>query len=253
MASAEGQAAASKVRKQFIPLENNPEVMSSLLYNLGMSRALAFHDVFSIDSPDLLAILPRPVYALLLVFPVSDAYEKARVSEDGSKEDYSGSGSEEKVMWFKQTIGNACGLIGLLHAAANGVPGEHLEPASALHELLRSAVPLLPGPRAELLESSPNLEAAHETAAKAGDTEAPAADTNIDLHYVCFVKGTDGHLYELDGRRKGPLDRGPVKDGDDVLAEEVLERSVRRFMKVEQDNGGEEMRFSLIALAPADD
>ena len=100
--------------------ENNPEVMSSLMHQLGLSKSVGFHDVYSIDDPDLLAFVPRPVYALLLVFPVSETYEKFRAQEDQGKPPYDGSGPNEEVMWFKQTIGNACGLIGLLHGASNG-------------------------------------------------------------------------------------------------------------------------------------
>jgi ubiquitin carboxyl-terminal hydrolase L3 len=94
--------------------------MTSLVHNLGLSKKLAFHDVYSIDDPDLLAFVPRPAYALLLVFPVNAAYTSARQKEDASKEEYGGKGREEPVVWFKQTIRNACGLIGLLHGVANG-------------------------------------------------------------------------------------------------------------------------------------
>ena len=95
--------------------------MSSLLHQLGMSKSIGFHDVYSIDDPELLAFVPRPAYALLLVFPVNERYEKFRSQEDSGKPEYNGSGLEEEVMWFKQTIGNACGLIGLLHGASNGL------------------------------------------------------------------------------------------------------------------------------------
>ena len=107
-------------RKRFVPLENNPDVMNSLIHSLGLSTSLAFQDVFSIDDPELLEFVPRPAHALLLIFPVSPVYEKARQEEDASKSEYDGSGEGEKVLWFRQTIGNACGLIGLLHAVGNG-------------------------------------------------------------------------------------------------------------------------------------
>lgn len=101
--------------------ENNPEVMSSLVHKLGLSSQLSWHDVYSLDDQSLLAFVPRPAHALLLVFPVSTAYKKARHEEDESLQEYSGTGPEEEVLWFKQTIGNACGLMGLLHAACNGM------------------------------------------------------------------------------------------------------------------------------------
>ena len=101
--------------------ENNPEVMTSLVHKLGLSPELAWHDVYSLDDPSLLDFVPRPAHALLLVFPVSSAYNTAREEEDSSLPDYAGTGPEEEVLWFRQTIGNACGLMGILHATCNGM------------------------------------------------------------------------------------------------------------------------------------
>ena len=101
--------------------ENNPDVMTSLVHKLGLSSDLSWHDVYSLDDPSLLSFVPRPAHALLLVFPVSKTYETFRQEEDSTLPDYSGSGLSEEVLWFKQTIGNACGLMGLLHAVCNGM------------------------------------------------------------------------------------------------------------------------------------
>ena len=100
--------------------ENNPEVMTALVHKLGLSDSLSFHDVYSLDDPSLLAFVPRPVHALLLVFPVSKGYEAGRMAEDAPLPVYNGSGPDEEVLWFRQTIGNACGMMGLLHLACNG-------------------------------------------------------------------------------------------------------------------------------------
>lgn len=100
--------------------ENNPDVMTSLVHKMGMSESLSFHDVFSIDDPDLLSFVPRPANALLLVFPVSKTYLSHREEEDANLPLYDGKGPEEQVVWYKQTIGNACGMMGVLHAVSNG-------------------------------------------------------------------------------------------------------------------------------------
>ncbi|KAF2829268.1 cysteine proteinase [Ophiobolus disseminans] len=233
-------------KKRFIPLENNPEVMSSLVHKLGLSEKLAFHDVFSIDEPELLAFVPRPAHALLLVFPVSETYEKFRVQEDKDRSEYQGHGPEEEVVWYKQTIGNACGLIGLLHGVSN-------DPHSNLAKLLNDAIPLKPFERADLLYESEALETAHQAAASGGDTSAPAAEDNVDLHYVCFVKSQNNNLWELDGRRKGPLKRGELSPDEDVLSEKALDLGVRSFLKRESEAGGGDLRFSLITLAESFD
>jgi ubiquitin carboxyl-terminal hydrolase L3 len=100
--------------------------MTSLIHKLGLSPHLSFHDVFSIDDPDLLAFVPRPASALLLVFPVSKTYENHRVAEDADRAPYDGQGENEPVIWYKQTIGNSCGLMALLHAASNGSAREFI-------------------------------------------------------------------------------------------------------------------------------
>ena len=104
----------------FIPLEANPELMTKLVHKLGVSPALQLHDVFSLTDPDMLSFIPRPALALLLVFPVSATYESHRMAEDNTVTEYSGTGAHEPVLWWKQTIRNACGLMGLLHAVSNG-------------------------------------------------------------------------------------------------------------------------------------
>ncbi|KAL4735176.1 hypothetical protein BDV11DRAFT_39102 [Aspergillus similis] len=237
-----------KSNKAFVPLENNPEVMSQLVHQLGLSPSLGFTDVFSIDEPDLLALVPRPSQALLLVFPVSKSYESSRIAEDSSLPEYTGSGPNEPVMWFKQTIRNACGLIGLLHAVSNGEARKHILPGSDLENLLKEAEELDPIRRADLLYESKALESAHADAAKLGDTKAPGAEDDVDLHFVAFVKGEDGSLWELDGRRRGPLERGALGDEEDALSERALELGVRRFLDVEAKGGNPDLRFSLVSL-----
>jgi ubiquitin carboxyl-terminal hydrolase L3 len=95
------------------------------------------------------------------------------------------------------------------------------------------------------------LERAHQSAASEGQSNVPGAEDDIDLHYVCFVKDEKNHLWEMDGRRKGPLDRGVLQEDQDVLSEKALDLGVRRFLKREEETGGGELRFSLITLAPS--
>ena len=223
--------------------------MTSLVHKLGLSPNVGFHDVYSIDDPTLLEFVPRPAHALLLIFPVSDTYETFRREEDSGRSEYEGSGPDEEVIWYKQTIGNACGLIGLLHGVSNGPARGLIQQDSDLATLLKQAIPLKPVQRADLLYESQALEAAHQSAAATGDTAAPAAEDKSDLHYVCFVKSDKGHLWEMDGRRKGPLDRGQLDASEDVLSERALDLGVRSFLKREASVGGGDLRFSLIALA----
>lgn len=107
-----------------------------------------------------------------------------------------------------------------------------------------------PAERADLLHESEALESAHQSAATAGDTAAPSAQASIDLHFVCFTKSRANRLWELDGRRKGPIDRGLLSADEDLLSAKALELGVKSFLKREEAAGGGDMRFSLVALGP---
>lgn len=106
-------------RKHFLPLESNPEVFNELIRLLGASDEIAFEDVLSLEEPSL---LPRPTLAAILVLPTSPAYEEKKFAAEAALAEYSGSGIGEPVVWFRQTIHNACGLYAILHALSNIKP-----------------------------------------------------------------------------------------------------------------------------------
>lgn len=192
-------------RKTFVPLENNPKIFTALAHRLGLSPRLAFHDVYSIDDPDLLALVPRPVHALIFISPAS-VYHSVRASDAGSKTlTYDRSGDEEPVIWFKQTIGHSCGLLALIHSLANGSARSFVERDSLLDRLLAAATPLKPLPRADVLYQSKELEEAHMAFALQGDSVAPRSEEPNGYHFISFVNGKDGRLYELEGSWDGPI------------------------------------------------
>ena len=124
-------------------------------------------------------------------------------------------------------------------------------PSTPLSNLITEATPLSPPDRAKLLETSSDLAAAHASAASGGDTTAPSADDPIDLHFVAFVKSPENNLWELDGSRKGPLNRGKLPQGEDILGEKAIQLGPKRFLTREQNTPGGEMRFSILALGPS--
>ena len=226
-------------------------MFTALLHRLGVAPALGFYDVLSLDDPDLLAFVPRPCFALLATIP-SEAYHAARdVDPAIDMPVYDGSGPGEPVMWFRQTIGHACGSIGALHAVSNGGARAFIQRNSDLDKLLDAAVSLKPKERADLLYNSAELEAAHTAAAQMGDSEAPpASDPNYN-HFIAFVRADDGNLWELEGGVDGPINRGALGDGDDALSEKALQLGIRPFLERAKAAGKDTIQFSVVALAPA--
>jgi ubiquitin carboxyl-terminal hydrolase L3 len=219
--------------KVVIPLENNPEVFTKLIAALGVSPQLGFYDIYSLD-PELTSFIPRPVHSIIFIAP-SDVYYKLHGSSPNvAIEDitYNGSGEDVPVTWFPQTIGNSCGLMALIHCVGND-------------KLLKEAVPLKSAQRAEVLYNSIELEHAHMAAALKGDSHAPASEEGVGFHFLAFVKGKDGHLYELNGSWDGPLDHGLLPEGDDLMSEKALEMGVGKYIKLADGS----IEYSMVALA----
>jgi len=223
--------------------------MNKLSAKLGLSSELEFYDVYSLDEPELLAHIPRPALALLVIIPLTPAWDRARKAEDASKEPYAGSGPDEPVIWFKQTIGHACGSIGLLHSVFNGPAVNFIKPDSDLATIRSLAIPLDMTKRAEMLYNSEPFERAHKSVEFAGDSEADPTGEREGGHFVSFVK-SGGKLWELEGSRNGPLERGSLSDEEDVLSPRALEMGIKRIMELNAGEGGESLSFSCIALAP---
>jgi ubiquitin carboxyl-terminal hydrolase L3 len=228
--------------------ENNPDVMNQLAATLGLSSELEFYDVYFLDEPELLAHIPRPAMALLVIVPLTPAWDRSRKAEDADKETYTGSGPYEPVIWFKQTIGHACGSIGLLHSVINGPAVDFIKPDSDLAATRSQAIPLDMNKRAELLYNSAPFEAAHKSVEQAGDSEADLTGEREGGHFVSFVK-SGGKLWELEGSRRGPLERGDLADDEDVLSPRALDMGIKRIIKLNADEGKQNLQFSCMALA----
>jgi ubiquitin carboxyl-terminal hydrolase L3 len=232
--------------KVVIPLENNPEVFTQLINSIGVSPQLGFYDIYSLD-PDFTSFIPRPVHSIIFIAP-SDVYYKLHGSSPNvAIEDitYDGSGEDVPVTWFPQTIGNSCGLMALIHCVGNGTAKQYVQPGSLLDKLLKEAIPLKSAERAQVLYDSLELEYAHMAAALKGDSHAPASDEGVGFHFLAFVKGKDGHLYELNGSWDGPLDHGLLPEGDDIMSEKALEMGVGKYIKLADGS----IEYSMVALA----
>ena len=110
--------------KHFIPMENDPKAFTKLAHALGVSSSLEFIDAFLEDGNVVTFTEGKPIHALILIFPTNEIYEKEKAEGETTRHVYTASGANEPVVWFKQTINNACGLYAILHSVINsGISG----------------------------------------------------------------------------------------------------------------------------------
>ncbi|XP_041055922.1 ubiquitin carboxyl-terminal hydrolase isozyme L3 isoform X1 [Carcharodon carcharias] len=224
--------------QRWLPLEANPDVMNQFMQQLGLLPSWQFGDVFGMD-PELLSLVPRPVCSILLLFPVTEKYEAFKQEEE-AKIKAEGQKVDPQVYFMKQTISNACGTIGLIHALANNRDKLEFETNSVMKKFLDESTPLSPEEKAKYLEKDESIRVTHEFSAQEGQTEAPSLDEKVDLHFITFVN-IDGYLYELDGRKPFPINHGST------TADNFLEDAVevcKKFMQRDPD----ELRFTVVAL-----
>jgi len=225
---------------RWLPLESNPDVMNKYMSNLGVeSSAWQYFDVYGLD-PDLLMMIPRPVCALLLLFPITDNYKKFCEDEEKRLKENSQVVSE-KLYFTEQTVGNACGTVGIIHSIANNTDVVKLKDGP-LKTFLDATKSLSSKERAVALETDQGITQCHGSSALEGQTEA--IDEKVLLHFIALVQ-QDGHIYELDGRKPFPVNHG--------------ETSVNTFLedaalvcKTFMDRDPNCLQFNMIALAKAD-
>lgn len=226
---------------RWLPLESNPAVMNKFLTGLGVPGSWTIHDVYGLDT-ELLAMVPQPVGAVILLYPFTDKFEEHKNKQEDELEAAAQVVSED-VYFMKQCVGNACGTVALIHAIANNRDKIDLGDG-ALKDFLESTKSMNPEDKGHALETDEGISKAHEESAQEGQTEAPDRESEVNEHFVAFVH-VDGNLYELDGRRKLPINHGS-SSAHTLLADAA--KVCRQFM----DRDPEESHFALVALASSE-
>lgn len=182
--------------KFWFPLESNPAVMNTFIEKMGVDISkFSFQDVFSTEDWAL-EMVARPVVGVVMLFPIKESTEEFAKKQQ-EKIDAEGQIVHKDVYFMKQTVGNACGTIGILHCIANARPAISIKPDSYLERFFNNTEELEPDGIAEYLENDTEIEESHELAAAEGQSEQ--VDGDIDTHFICFSH-VNGHLYEF-GKR----------------------------------------------------
>jgi len=203
-------------------------------------------------------MVPRPVKAVVLVFPYREALATRKAKDERIAKE-GGPKVDETVFWIKQTIGGACGAMALIHGVANS--NVTLAPESPLQKFIEECRDKSPLDRARLLETTSLFGDIHASVAGEGQSAVPSAGVRVGQAYTCFVvapkttqkeEATNANvsgdeapssigqrIVELDGTRTGPVDHGVCTD---------LLEDVARIVKEEFIKNSDSVKFSLMYL-----
>ncbi|GAB1599939.1 ubiquitin carboxyl-terminal hydrolase-like [Argonauta hians] len=218
-------------KKQFwIPLESNPEVLNKFSANVGVPSCYKFQDVYALEK-DLLDTINKPI-AVMLLYPLT---KKAIDNPIGEVE------AGSNLYFIKQTIGNACGTIALVHALANNADKIDFKEDAYMKKFIAATKSMTPEEKASYLEMNREMGIVHEDCAQVGQTQAPPRDQAVVRHFITLI-AHDNKLYELDGRKDGPVCHGDIGKRSFI---EYAAETLKKFMERDPD----EMDFSVMALA----
>jgi len=230
-----------KSGKKWFPLESNPDVINPYIKKMGFNTDKAkFYELFSTEDWAL-EMVPQPVLAVLVLFPIKEVSENFKKEEE-NRINNNGQIVSDKVYFMKQTVGNACGTIGLLHALGN-VDGTEYPPeeGSFLQTFLEKTKDKTPEEIADILENDESVEEVHSEAADGGQTQQVSLEEQVNTHFIC-LSHVDGHLYEFDGRKNFPINHG-------VSSPETILTDACRVVKEMMDRDPGELRFTMTVLS----
>ena len=201
-------------------------------------------DVFSTEewATDM---IPQPVAAVLMLYPLTPQQKEAASKQEDNI--VACSDSDDDVWFIRQRIGNACGTIGLLHGLMNAPePLNTFCEDSWLHSFQQNCPRSMPpDQKADLLEADTKVAQLHDKATSSRDNQTSRGnlEDRVDTHFIALVCHKN-KLYELDGRKTGPVDHGPT-------TQSTLLRDACQVVKQFMSRDPNELRFTILALAPS--
>lgn len=226
----------------WMPLESNSEVLTNYAANIGFNTAtFNFQDLLSLDEWAQ-EMIGQPCLGLLFVYPCTEAQEKHK-AEETKRIEQEGQEVSPNLFYMLQVSQNACGSVGIFHILGN-LPQEQkqlIAENSILAQFFQAVQGKSKAEAAQIFHNNQGLKQAHCQSTNEGQTNVQDY-AEVNNHFIAFVQ-KDGHLYELDGNRGIPINRGPT-------TQETFLVNACACAKLFMERDPENLNFGTIVLAP---
>lgn len=224
------------------PLENNSEVITKYMAEIGLDATnFVFQDLLSFEEWAQ-EMIQQPVLGLLFIYAITEVQEKHRHAEEANLAQHPQEVPAD-IFYMTQFAQNACGTVGCFHILGN-LEGDHkqlVKQGSLLANFYEQAKGKDKDAVGHLFNGASQLQEKHVEAVQEGSLNVEDHQ-NTNNHFIAFVK-RGGHIFELDGRKKRPINHGATTN-ETFLADAC--KVAQEFIARDPENPN----VGMIVLAP---
>ncbi|XP_054157678.1 ubiquitin carboxyl-terminal hydrolase isozyme L5-like [Oppia nitens] len=211
-------------------IESDPGVFTELIRGFGVN-GVQVEELYSL-SPDCFVNL-KPIHGLIFLFKWMPSTEPEGTVVDS-----------DNIFFAKQVINNACATQAIINILLN-CKHDDIQLGQTLTDLKEFIQNFDPTMKGLALSNSDIIKQVHNSFARQQmfEFEVQKAQKDDDVfHFISYLP-IDGHLYELDGLKSGPILLGDIPNGTDWIdtARPHIEKRMQKYAEGE-------IHFNLMAI-----